>query len=139
MSINNRHKRSWVTKKVPCRVRIGRTLQSFPPSKRSGRLSAHSAFQLGLWTLQGRIHRCRRRGAPAFRPSSAFLSTSVHFHFDRLTLTDLHRVHAITAWHLATTPSPPSSPYAGIFASHLYGLNGVGVPQFHHKRRTSDP
>src|SRR6266581_1494385 len=26
-------------------VRIGRTLQSFPPSKRSGRLSTHSAFQ----------------------------------------------------------------------------------------------
>jgi hypothetical protein len=30
--------RSWM-------VRIGRTLQSFPPSKRSGRLSTHSAFQ----------------------------------------------------------------------------------------------
>jgi hypothetical protein len=41
------------------RVRIGRTLQSFPPSKRSERLSTHSAFQLGLWTLQGRIHRYR--------------------------------------------------------------------------------
>ena len=26
-------------------VRIGRTLQSFPPSKRSGRLSTHAAFQ----------------------------------------------------------------------------------------------
>jgi hypothetical protein len=30
---------------VPLKVRIGRTLQSFPPSKRSGRLSTHSAFQ----------------------------------------------------------------------------------------------
>ena len=46
-------------------VRIGRTLQSFPPSKRSGRLSTHSAFQLGLWTLEERIRRHRRRGAPA--------------------------------------------------------------------------
>jgi hypothetical protein len=34
-----------------CRVRIDRTLQSFPPSKRSGRLSTHSAFQLGRMTL----------------------------------------------------------------------------------------
>jgi hypothetical protein len=46
-------------------VRIGRTLQSFPPSKRSGHLSTHSAFQLGLWTLEGRIRCYRRRGAPA--------------------------------------------------------------------------
>ena len=36
-------------------VRIGRTLQSFPPSKRSGRLSTHSAFQLGRMTLIGQI------------------------------------------------------------------------------------
>src|SRR6266850_5058132 len=36
-------------------VRIGRTLQSFPPSKRSGRLSTHSAFQLGRTTLVGQI------------------------------------------------------------------------------------
>jgi hypothetical protein len=45
-------------------VRIGRTLQSFPPSKRSRRLSPHSAFQLGRSTLRGRTRRCRRRGAP---------------------------------------------------------------------------
>src|SRR5512145_1380768 len=45
-------------------VRIGRTLQSFPPSKRSGRLSTHSAFQLGLWTLEEQTRRHRRRGAP---------------------------------------------------------------------------
>ncbi len=45
-------------------VRIGRTLQSFPPSKRSVRLSPHSAFQLGLWTQEERIRRCRPRGAP---------------------------------------------------------------------------
>jgi len=54
------------------RVRIGRTLQSSPPSKWSGRLSTHSAFQLGLWTLQGRMHRCRRRGAPAFQAVICF-------------------------------------------------------------------
>ena len=30
---------------IGMKVRIGRTLQSFPPSKRSGRLSTHSAFQ----------------------------------------------------------------------------------------------
>src|SRR5262249_36836073 len=37
----------------PTQVRIGRTLQSFPPSTRSGRLSTHSAFQLGRTTLVG--------------------------------------------------------------------------------------
>ena len=67
-------------------------------------------------------------------PSSAFLSASVHFLFDRRPLTDLHPVHTITAWRLATTPSPPSVPHAGIFASHSRGRNGSGVPQFHRKR-----
>src|SRR5215468_692769 len=51
-------------------------------------------------------------------PSSAFPSASVGFPFDRLTLTDLHLVLAITARRLATTPPPPSVPYASIFASH---------------------
>src|SRR6516162_11943099 len=46
-------------------VAIGRALQPFPRSKRSRHVSAHSAFQLGLSTLEGRIRRCRRRGAPA--------------------------------------------------------------------------
>src|SRR5215510_13864985 len=63
-------------------------------------------------------------------PSSAFLSGSVRFLFDRLTLVVLHLVLAITARRLATTPPPPSVPYASIFASHQGGSNGFGVPQF---------
>ena len=43
------------------RVAIGRALQPFPRSKRSRRVSPHSAFQLGLRTLEGRIRRCRRQ------------------------------------------------------------------------------
>src|SRR4030095_790477 len=39
-------------------------------------------------------------------PASAFLSASVHFLFDRLALTDLHHVLAITARRWATTPPP---------------------------------
>ena len=73
-----------------------------------------------------------RRTSPE-GPSSAFLSVSVDCLFDRLPLTDLHPVYAMTAWRLATTPSPSSVPYAGIFASHLRGQNGIGVPQFHRK------
>jgi hypothetical protein len=38
-------------------VAIGRALQPFPRSKRSRHVSAHSAFQLGLSTLEGRIRR----------------------------------------------------------------------------------
>jgi hypothetical protein len=62
------------------RVAIGRALQPFPRSKRSRHVSAHSAFQLGLSTLEGRIRRCRRRGAPASKgrhlPSSLCPLTS---------------------------------------------------------------
>src|SRR5438477_9715711 len=61
-------------------VAIGRALQPFPRSKRSRHVSAHSAFQLGLSTLEGRIRRCRRRGAPASKgrhlPSSLCPLTS---------------------------------------------------------------
>src|SRR5215510_7244963 len=46
-------------------VAIGRALQPFPRSKRSRHVSAHSAFQLGLSTLEGRMRLERRRGAPA--------------------------------------------------------------------------
>src|SRR5262245_41897627 len=53
------------TEAPPHRVAIGRALQPFPRSKRSRHVSAHSAFQLGLSTLEERIRRCRRRGAPA--------------------------------------------------------------------------
>src|SRR5215813_10061043 len=45
-------------------VAIGKALQPFPCPKRSVRLSPHSAFQLGLWTLEERMRRHRRRGAP---------------------------------------------------------------------------
>src|SRR5215467_11255334 len=69
--------------------------------------------------------------------SSAFRSASVGFPCDRLTLTDLHHVLAITARHWATTLPPSSIPYAGIVASHGCGTHGVGVPQFCHKRRAS--
>ena len=57
-------------------VRIGRTLQSFPPSKRSGRLSTHSAFQLGRTTLIGQI---RRYDGKAHQQSSCrHLLSSLH-------------------------------------------------------------
>ena len=57
-------------------VAIGRALQPFPRSKRSRHVSAHSAFQLGLSTLEGRIRRCRRRGAPA--SEDCHLPSSLH-------------------------------------------------------------
>jgi hypothetical protein len=57
-------------------VAIGRALQPFPRSKRSRHVSAHSAFQLGLLTLEGRIRRCRRRGAPASQ--GRHLPSSLH-------------------------------------------------------------
>ena len=111
-------------------VAIGMALQPFPRSKRSGHVSAHSAFRLGLWTPKGRIRHAAERCTSPSRPSSAFLSISVDFHFDRLTLAVLHRVLAMTARCWATTPPPPSVPYASIFASHQGGSNGFGVPQF---------
>src|SRR5215468_6636730 len=60
--------------------------------------------------------------------SSAFLSTSVGFPFDRLTLTDLHHVLAITARRWATTLPPSSIPYAGIFASPHMGCTVLEFP-----------
>src|SRR5215470_19099283 len=60
--------------------------------------------------------------------SSAFLSASVGFPFDRLTLTDLHHVLAITAKRWATTPPPSSIPYAGILASHSVGHTALEFP-----------
>ena len=47
------------------RVAIGRALQPFPRSKRSRRVSPHSAFQLGHTTLIGRTCRYRPWSAPA--------------------------------------------------------------------------
>ena len=60
--------------------------------------------------------------------SSAFLSPSVRFPFDRLTLTDLHHVLAITARRWATTLPPSSIPYAGIFASPHMGYTVLEFP-----------
>jgi len=60
--------------------------------------------------------------------SSAFLSASVGFPFDRLTLTDLHNVLAITARRWATTLPPSSIPYAGIFASPHMGCTVLEFP-----------
>jgi hypothetical protein len=48
-------------------VAIGRALQPFPRSKRSVRLSTHSAFQFGQWQQRGRVRSCLRRGAPVSR------------------------------------------------------------------------
>jgi hypothetical protein len=63
------------------RVAIGRAPQPFPRSKRSRHVSAHSAFQLGLSTLEGRIRLERWRGAPASEghhlPSSLHPLTSL--------------------------------------------------------------
>src|SRR5215471_9886522 len=64
LTIVGRHRARCLTVRLPM-VAIGRALQPFPRSKRSRHVSAHSAFQLGLSTLEGRIRRCRRRGAPA--------------------------------------------------------------------------
>ena len=61
-------------------------------------------------------------------PSSAFLSTPVRFPFNRLTLTDLHHVLAITARRWATTLPPSSIPYAGIFASPHMGYTVLEFP-----------
>src|SRR6516162_2839853 len=61
-------------------------------------------------------------------PSSAFLSTSVDFHLDRLTLAVLHLVLAITARHWATTPPPPSVLYARMVASHQGGSTVLEFP-----------
>src|SRR5262245_4744634 len=51
-------------------VAIGRALQPFPRSKRSRHVSAHSAFQLGLSTLEGRI---RLSGGEVHQPPRAII------------------------------------------------------------------
>src|SRR5512135_3449359 len=57
---------------------------------------------------------------PLLKPSSAFLNTSIVPLVKRLSLADLHHVHAITAWRLTTTLPPSSVPRAGILAP-LFG------------------
>ncbi|MCG8348604.1 MAG: hypothetical protein MI924_12605 [Chloroflexales bacterium] len=58
-------------------------MQSFPPSKRSVRLAPRSAFRFGQPTRQGRVDRCRSRGAPGATglPSAAFRTASVDLPF----------------------------------------------------------
>jgi hypothetical protein len=55
--------------------------------------------------------------APLLLPSFAFLNTSILPRVKRLSLADLHLVHAVTAWHLITTPPLLALPHAGILAS----------------------
>jgi hypothetical protein len=121
-------------------ARIGRTLQSFPPSKRRGRLATHSAFQLGRTTPIGQM---RHGDGKAHQPSSCRpLLASLHLLpdlFVRLPLTDLHPVWAITAKRWATTPPPPSVLHARIFASRFLRQSRIGVPHFHAKRRLERP
>jgi len=66
---------------------------------------------------------------PLLQPSSAFLTSSIVPLVKRLSLADLRRVHAITAWPLATTLPPPSVPRTGILAP-FSGKGGIRVPQF---------
>src|SRR5712692_4152465 len=127
---------------VPFEVRIGKGLRPFPPSKRSGRVSPHCAFQysdqhrqvflgVGRWMrFPSRAHQsehsttcCMRspalpeNKAPLLPPSFAFSGKSLSSRFRFLSLADLHHVPPITAEHWATTPPPPSLPYASILAS----------------------
>ncbi len=67
-------------------IAIGRASRPFPRSKRSRRVSPHSAFQLGRSTLTEQTCRRRQRGAPTRRSSSAFPASSVSDQFVRLTL-----------------------------------------------------
>src|SRR6516165_440492 len=61
-------------------------------------------------------------------PASAFLSASVGFPFDRLPLTDLPQVLALTARRWAPTLPPSSLPYAGLVASPPMGYTVWEVP-----------
>lgn len=63
----------------PLSVAIGRALRPFPCSKRSMRLSPHSAFQLGRCTLQGRMSSCLPRGAPVLKTVICF-PLQIRFH-----------------------------------------------------------
>jgi hypothetical protein len=106
-------------------------LQPFPRSKRSRHVSAHSAFQLGLSTLEGRIRRCRRRGAPA--SEDCHLPSSLRYFLlqaypDRPSPCPGHYSQAL-GYYAASS----SIPYAGIFAT-LPGVHGVGVPSLHKRR-----
>ena len=75
VALLGRHRARCLTVRLPM-VAIGRALQPFPHSKRSRHVSAHSAFQLGLSTREGRMRRYRRKGAPA--SEDCHLPSSLH-------------------------------------------------------------
>src|SRR5262245_52596171 len=103
------------------RVRIVRTSQSFPPIKRSRHLSTHSAFQLGLWTLKGRI---RPVDGKVHQPQWAVICFPPFIRwlpFAQAYPGSPSPCPCHTARRLATTLPPPSRPRAGIFAPHDVG------------------
>ena len=122
-------------------VAIGRTLQPFPRSKRSGHVSAHSAFQLDLSTLKGRIRPEQRRGAPASEghhlPSSLHPLTSLLTGLPWRTFT-VSQLLQPGVWLLRRL-RPPRRTLACSRPTLVGTHREHGVPQFHHKRRPSDP
>ena len=119
-------------------VAIGRALRPFPRSKRSVRLSPHSAFQLGQSTCQEQRSSCLPRDAPA-KTSGHHLPFSV----------------TLLAWisrGLPWRPSPCPDHYnqaLGYYAASALcpacwysrtpeGQGGVRVPQFR-KEMLSQP
>src|SRR5262245_65199873 len=121
------------------RVRIVRTSQSFPPIKRSRHLSTHSAFQLGLWTLKGRI---RPVDGKVHQPPWAVICFPPFIRW-------LPFAQASPG-----SPSPCPCHYSKAFGYYAAsalpsarwhvraprrGTCGMGVPQFQQERRSSDP
>jgi hypothetical protein len=114
-------------------VRIGRTLQSFPPSKRSGRLSTHSAFQLGRTTLVEQISlddcKVHQQFTCCHLRSLLHLLTIILFSFSWRTFT-LSRPLQPGIWLLRRL-RPPARTLA--FSRPRQRSNGNGVPQFPHR------
>ena len=125
----------------PTYVAIGRALQPFPRSKRSRHVSTHSAFQLGLSTLEGRIRLERRRGAPASEghhlPSSLHPLTSLLTSLPWRTFT-VSQLLPLGIWLLRRL-RPPRRTLACSRPTIVGDSCDYGVPQFQHKRRSSNP
>ena len=123
------------------RVAIGRASQPFPHSKRSRHVSAHSAFPLGLSTPEGRIRLERRRGAPASEghhlPSSLHPLTSLLPGLPWRTFT-VSQLLPPGVWLLRRL-RPPRRTLAYARPTLVGTHREHGVPQFHHKRRPSNP
>jgi hypothetical protein len=108
-------------------IAIGRALQPFPRSKRSRRVSPHSAFQLGRSTLTEQTCHYSQWSAPAGQAAViCFPQLACERSFCTAYPGRLHRVRPITARRLATMLPLPSVPRAGIFAS----LAGNVVSEF---------